>query len=181
MLSIRTCALPDNSLLRRYLTGGAYTDCYVTDLAGWVSFEHYVEAFYTTWLFKLERVLLSWFVGRPSTDIEAGELARGKISSFAAWDVEERAANQLLLADFQGRTRSWLMCAPDGDGRHTRLFFGSAVVPVVDKQSGEKRMGKAFYALQGFHKLYSQALLRAAASRSKIFSASGVMKQTDDL
>jgi hypothetical protein len=157
------CELPHSSLLRRYLAEGAYTDCYVTDLPGRVSFEHYVEAFYTTWLFKLERVLLSWFVRRPSTDIEAGELACGKISSFAAWDVEERAADQLLLSDFQGRTRSWLMCAPAVNDRRTRLFFGSAVVPMVDKQTGEKRIGTAFYALQGFHKLYAQALLRAAA------------------
>ena len=172
MSSIQTCELPDISLLRRYQVGAAYTDCYVTDLPGWVCFEQYVEAFYTTRLFKLERALLSWLVGRPSTDIEAGELARGKISSFAAWDVEERAADQLLLSDFQGRTRSWLMCAPAGDDRHTRLFFGSAVVPMVDKQTGERRMGKAFYALKGFHKRYSRALLRAAASNSIIFSAS---------
>lgn len=171
MQSVQTCELPDDSLLHRYLTGGAYTDCYAIDLPGRVSFEHYVDAFYTTRLFKLERVLLSWLVARPSTDIEAGELACGKISSFAAWEVEERSANQLLLSDFQGHTRSWLMCAPASDGRHTRLFFGSAVVPMVDKQTGEMRMGKAFYALKGFHKLYSRALLRAAASSSKISSA----------
>ncbi|MEJ2695005.1 MAG: hypothetical protein P8166_18850, partial [Candidatus Thiodiazotropha sp.] len=77
MSSIQTYELPNDSLLRRYLSGGAYTDCYATDVMGSVSFEQYVEAFYTTRLFKLERVLLSWFVARPSTDAEAGELARG--------------------------------------------------------------------------------------------------------
>ncbi|MEJ2695004.1 MAG: hypothetical protein P8166_18845, partial [Candidatus Thiodiazotropha sp.] len=95
---------------------------------------------------------------------------RGKIGSFAAWDVEAKEPNQLLLSDFQGRTRSWLMCAPAGDDRYSRLFFGSAVVPRLDQQTGEKRMGTAFYALQGFHKIYSRALLRAAATSPKIQS-----------
>src|SRR4051812_28810807 len=92
----------------------------------------FVEAFYTTAVFKLERLLLRVFAARPSTDGQAGKLARGELSSFAAWSVEGRAPDQLLLSDFSGRTRSWLMVsASDEPGLAcTRLYFGSAVVPV---------------------------------------------------
>ncbi|NJN00825.1 MAG: hypothetical protein HC793_04460 [Aquincola sp.] len=57
------------------------------------------------------------------------------------------------------------MCQTGSDGQPTRLFFGSAVVPRVDAQSGRRRMGVVFHALLGFHKLYSRALLSAAVSR----------------
>lgn len=165
MASVHACELPDDALLRTYLSGGAYADCYVTELAGSVSHAEYVEAFYTTAVFKLERQLLSWFVARPSTDRQAGELASGKLASFAAWSVEARGPNQVLLSDFQGRTRSWLMIAPAADNQSTRLFFGSAVVPVLNRRTGEARMGTVFRALLGFHKLYSRVLLRAAVTR----------------
>lgn len=152
-------------MLRRYLDRGAYTDCYVTEFAQPVRQAEYVAAFYTTAVFKLERLLLSWLVGRPSTDAQAQELASGKLTCFAAWNVEARESNQILLCDFQGRTRSWLMSAPASGGQTTTLFFGSAVVPIVDKRSGQEKMGLAFQALLGFHKLYSRVLLRAAVGR----------------
>ena len=165
MASIQACELPDAALLRRYLGGGAYADCYVTEIARPVSHAEYVEAFYTTALFKLERLLLSCFVARPSTDAQAAELAAGQRTSFAAWSVEAREPLQVLLCDFQGRTRSWLMSEPVSNGQATRLFFGSAVVRVVDRRSGEARMGGTFRLLLGFHRLYSRVLLRAAAAR----------------
>jgi hypothetical protein len=165
MTFIQACELPDDALLRRYLSGGAYTDCYFAEVARVISHAEYVEAFYTTAVFKLERLLLSWFVARPSTDAQAEELASGKRTSFAAWNVEAREPDQLLLSDFQGRTRSWLMSAPASNNQTTRLFFGSAVVPIVNRRTGEARMGSAFRALLGFHKLYSRVLLRAAVNR----------------
>jgi hypothetical protein len=165
MTSIQACELPDDALLRRYLSRGAYADCYVTEVARVISHAEYVEAFYTTAVFKMERLLLSWFIARPSTDAQAGELASGKRISFAAWSVEAREPDQLLLSDFQGRTRSWLMSAPASNSRTTRLFFGSALVPIVNRRTGEARMGSAFRALLGFHKLHSRILLRAAATR----------------
>ena len=165
MNAAQACELPDDALLRRCLGRGAYADCYVTELARRVSHAEYVEAFYTTAVFKLERLLLSWFVARPSTDAQATALAHGEITSFAAWNVEARELNQIVLCDFYGRTRSWLMSAPNPDGGSTRLFFGSAVGPRVDRRSGEARMGLAFRVLLGFHKVYSRVLLRAAAAR----------------
>src|SRR5450631_2809570 len=109
MPSIHRCELPQESLLRKYQHGGAYADCYVTEIARRVTHAEYIEAFYTTSLFKVERLLLAWLVSMPSTDLQATQLASGTLSSFAAWKVEDRTPNQLLMSDFQGRTRSWLM------------------------------------------------------------------------
>jgi hypothetical protein len=166
MVAIRTCELPKDSLLRRYLDDrDAYTDCYVTELARPVRHAQYVAAFYTTAIFKLERWLLSWLVARPSTDAEARSLACGELESFAAWNVEARAPDQLLLADFRGRTRSWLMSTVSPGAQTTNLYFGSAVVPVVDKRTGQRQLGSSYGLLLGFHRLYSRVLLRAAVNR----------------
>ena len=167
MPSIHACALPDVALLARYRDAGAFTDCYVTNTAGTISHAEYVEAFYTTALLNVERALLRWFISRPSTDAEARELAAGERDSFAVWRVEARSIDQLLLSDLRAQTRSWLMVAPAADASNpgTRLYFGSAVVPIVDRKSGKSTMSSAFRALIGFHTLYSRALLRAAASR----------------
>jgi len=163
MNSIQPCELPPDALLRRYRERGAYTDCYAVEIPKAVSHAEYVEAFYTTWVFKLERLILRLLVSRPSTDAGARQLARGERDDFAAWSVEARAPDQLLLADFVGRTKSWLMVASGPGG--TRLYFGSAVVPVRNKKSGESSLGIVHSTLLGFHKLYSRVLLRAAHSR----------------
>lgn len=155
-------------MLRDGLHGEAYADCYAIDVAGAVSLSGYVEAFYTSPLFKIERWLLARFAARPSTDVEARELAAGERSSFAAWRVEARRADELVLADFTGRTKSWLGVSPApgaGAAASTRLWFGSAVVPRPRQGSGRAPLGFAFHALLGFHKLYSRALLRAAVAR----------------
>lgn len=168
MPAIQPCDLPEGALLHKYRGNGAYTDCYVTEVAWPVSQAEYVEAFYTTTVFKLERQLLTSFASRPSTDLEAGQLAAGALSSFAAWSVEGQTSHQLLLCDFAGRTRSWLMAVPVEDGNHTgrtRLYFGSAVVPVVNASTGKATLGFAFRALLGFHKVYSRVLLHAAKAR----------------
>jgi len=168
MSFIQRCELPADALLRKYLHGGAYADCYMTDIAKPVSHLEYVEAFYTTRVFKAERLLLEWLVSRPSTDLEARQLAAGSLGSFAAWRVEGRCADQILLADFTGRTRSWLMIAAlEGSGATpgTRLYFGSAVIPVMCGGTATAGLGFTFGLLLGFHKLYSRVLLRAARSR----------------
>ena len=167
MSSIQRCDLPPGALLGKYLQGESYVDCYVTEVTKQVSHAEYVEAFYTTAVFKIERLLLAWFVSRPSTDEQARQLATGMLGAFAAWSVEGRSADQLLLSDIGGRTRSWLMVAVTGtiDSPCTRLYFGSAVVPVVNARYGQASLGLAFRVLLGFHMLYSRVLLRAASSR----------------
>ncbi|MGM9486685.1 hypothetical protein [Ideonella sp. YS5] len=156
--------LPAHALLSRYGGDQGYADCYVATVARRVTQAEYVEAFYTTGLFKLERRILGVLAGRPSSDEQAGELARAERDRFSAWTVEDRAAGQLLLADAVGGTRSWLMTEPAEDGG-TRLYFGSAVVPRRRGGSAKPRMGFLFHALLGFHKRYSRALLSAACRR----------------
>lgn len=163
---IQPCPLPDNALLGVYTREGGYTDCYATEVSGSVTHEHYVAAFYTTPLFKIERLILKWALDRPATDDQARQLAAGTLNNFAAWRVEKRAGNQLLLCDMFGRTRSWLMVESltSDSGPATRLYFGSAVVPKPSRP-GEPQMGWIFHALLGFHRLYSRALLYSARLR----------------
>ncbi|MEK6805046.1 MAG: hypothetical protein AABY95_00160 [Pseudomonadota bacterium] len=167
--------LPATALLGVYSRNGGYTDCYATELPSTISYEQYVAAFYTTWVFKLERFILKYAVGRPSTDAQTQQLAAGTLDAFAAWSVEARAPNQLLMCDVFGRTRSWLMVEPINDGKATRLYFGSAVVPKektkknwIPASAGmttKNQMPFVFHALLGFHKLYSRILLSAAAKK----------------
>lgn len=81
-----------------------------------------------------ERSILTWAVSKPSTDEQTTQLAEGKIDTFAAWYVETRSKNEILLCDFR------------------------------DRMSGRPSMGWAFGALAGFHKIYSVALLYFAKS-----------------
>ncbi len=154
MVQVHQGALPDGALLARYKDVG-HTDCYWVDVPKDVSFEAFITAFYTSWLFRLERAILR-LVKRPSTDAEVAELAIGTRTRFAAWDVEDRGLDQILMCDMAGRTRSWFLVASRDGG--SRLYFGSAVVP--DVKTG--KMGWLFHALMGFHKLYSVHLLKAA-------------------
>ncbi len=157
--------LPPFALLERYLGNEDYTDCYSADIPGEFSHAEFVAAFYTTWLFRLERAILKWLVARPSTDEEVRQLAQGERDAFAAWTVEARAPNQLLMCDFLENTRSWLMVEPRVGGGVTRLYFGSAIVARLDRRTGRRRLGLRFRALLGFHRRYSRALLRAARAR----------------
>lgn len=164
-MSISACALPAQALLQRYRRAGAYTDCYKTELDFAVSHSQFVAAFYTTRLFKLERLILHLAVRRGSSDQQALALARAQREQFAAWFVEARAEHQLLLSDYRQQTRSWLMTQPAEPGTGTLLYFGSAVVDKRIENGQSQGMGLLFRALLGFHKLYSVALLQAARRR----------------
>ncbi len=161
MASIEKCKIPDGALLGRYAKNGNYTDCFVTEVSGPVSHTQYVTAFYTTTVFKLERAILKWVISMPSTDVQAGHLARGSIDAFAAWKVESRCENQLLMSDIRGGTRSWLMVVPVAScGKvRTRLYFGSAVVAKRNPAMGRFSLGLLSRSLLGFHKAYSKVLL----------------------
>ena len=165
-MPVRPHTLPAHSLLTRYQTEGGHTDCFIVDIDGAFTHAQYVEAFYTTWLFKLERMVLAVLVAKPSTDVEAREFASGSREKFAAWSVEARAPEQLLARDFQGKTCSWLMVEPgfENGTTTTRLYFGSGIVARAAR-NGERRLTFGFRALLRFHTLYSRALLSAAASR----------------
>jgi hypothetical protein len=167
MFSIESCPLPDDALLDKYVRSGAYTDCYRTEVCGHVTHAQFVRAFYTTLIFKFERMILKLAVSKPSSDAQARQLANGDIDRFAAWYVENRCENQLLMSDFQGRTRSWFMVMHAGseNNRKTRLYFGSAVISVQNEKTDSESIGLGLRALLGFHKIYSEILLYSARSR----------------
>jgi hypothetical protein len=80
---------------------------------------------------------------RPSTEGQLAQLASGEASEFAAWSVEDKSENQLLLSDFQGQTRSWLMTNDIETEANdcTKLYIGSVVVPVSNKKNGRTAFG----------------------------------------
>lgn len=158
------CDLPASALLCRHAVAGNYCDAYKLDLGlPDITLAAFVQAFYTTRLFKLERWILRGLLRRPSTDAQAVDLGLGQRDAFAAWTVEARTEDQLLLSDLYGRTRSWLMVLPGLAG--TRLYFGSAVVARRGARTGERSLGWTYRALLGFHRLYSRLLLNAAARK----------------
>jgi hypothetical protein len=164
--AIEVSSLPGNALLARYRDMlGAYTDCYSVGVEPEISAAQFIEAFYTTALFKCERFVLM-LIGRGCNDADIRALAAGQKNAFAAWTVEERADEQLLVCDFVGLTRSWLMVGVRLDGGcGSQLYFGSAVVPSARDKAGNPRPTAGFRLLQPIHAFYARALLRAAASK----------------
>jgi hypothetical protein len=169
MFPIRKRPVPANTSLYKYLIDGAYTDCFLTEIPGRVSFPDFLFAFYTTPLFRLERFILQLTVSKPSTDLEARQVANGTSAYFAAWHVEDRSENEILMCDFQERTRSWLMSIPlsAAGGTRTQLYFGSAIVPKQNPKTGQLSLELGFQALLGFHQIYSIVLLYSAKSNIK--------------
>lgn len=163
-MKVTASHLPPSALLVRYREQGDYTDCYSAQLAQAVSLADFVTAFYTTRLFKLERLILKRLLSLPSSDEDAAAVAQGSADAFAAWTVEARNSHQLLMCDVHQRTRSWFMVSAPGADQ-TRLWFGSAVVRNHDPDTGKPRLGPGYSALMGFHKLYSRALLHSAVRR----------------
>jgi hypothetical protein len=139
----RACAVPRDALLCAYVDrAGTYTDCFEVMLPGEAGLHDFIEAFYTTWLFRLERAVLSIALRRRVRDHEVTALANAQADSFAVWTVEGREPTQILLRDLSGGTRS---------------LFGSAVVG---------RAGQDFpvwlRATMPLHRFYAKCLLRLA-------------------
>jgi hypothetical protein len=163
---VRACEVPAASLLRAYKDGIGFADCYVAEVQGHITQSMFIEAFYTSAVFKVERTLLRYLASRPASDADAHQLAAGKAGTFSAWRVERQSSSELLLSDLTGRTRSWLMAAAvQAQPVSTRLYFGSAVVPRPGRGQSRPGMGWPFHALLGFHRLYSRLLLLAATRR----------------
>ena len=152
--------VPDSSFLGAYARLGAYTDCYAVSVPGNYALAPLIEAVYTSPLLKLERWLLAVVLKRPSTDLQARQVALAQAQTFAAWRVEQRSVSEVLLE--AGQTRLWLCVSHELSVQpSTTLLFGSAVVP---RRPGGP-FGWVFHALLGFHRLYSRLLLAAAAKR----------------
>ena len=158
--TIKTAHAPTGSLLQAYQQPEHYTDAFSLRYAGNVRFADYVTAFYCSRAFRPERWLLGVRASMRAGNAHARALGEGHRDEFAAWLVEARRDNEILLVDRSGRTRSWLMASPktspQGE-RMTVLWFGSAVCDV----------GEAtplwFDMTIGFHVKYSRRLLASAA------------------
>ncbi len=154
--------LAGDALLARYAVAGDgaalphYTDCFATTVPIAVDLATFVHAFYTTPLFRSERLVLR-LLGMHSTDADIEALLAGRQQHFAAWTLEDRTDDQLLMCDIRERTRSWFRVAPEGSD--TRLYFGSAVIADGDRPKSGYRV------LLRLHRFYSRKLLRAAARR----------------
>ncbi|MEO3414486.1 hypothetical protein AAFO92_07525 [Roseovarius sp. CAU 1744] len=167
MSKVTPYPVPPGTALNAYAQKpGYYTDCFAVEVDGTVDFADYVEAFYTTPIFKAERLVLRVFAGLRSSDLDARQLALGKLDRFAAWQVAERSDRQLLMKAI-GRTSSWFMTQDCGtaDGPRTRLLFGSVVAPKGPDGAAQPAMGPLFTALLGAHRVYSRLLLAAARRR----------------
>jgi Protein of unknown function (DUF2867) len=159
--AIRTAFLPPGALLDRYREAGDFTDCRSVEVARSVLLADLISAFYSSAAFRPERWLLGALLGRGANSGDVANLAAGTTERFAAWTVEARTADQILLRDYQGKTRSWLMVEPRPAG--TQLYFGTAVV------KAQSRSGTLFFrTLLGFHRVYSYFLLRSASNSLSI-------------
>ena len=157
---VRADTLPHDALLQKYAaTAGDYTDCFSAIVDGDVTHDQFVAAFYTTWLFRLERLVLRFAVSRPSTDQDVADMLAGE-NHFAAWRVEARSPDQLLMCDMADATRSWFMVQKAG--AQTILYFGSAVVA-----GHNGHLGMGFKILMPLHRLYARALLACAVTRMR--------------
>lgn len=155
----RSVDVPRDALLARYTEQeGAYTDCFEVMHPLETTLPSFIAAFYTTPIFRMERLVLTIALRQRITDDHVIALAKGA-DSFAAWTVEDSAPNQLLLRDEVGGTRSYLAVAPK-DGGVTRLLFGSAVVA----RQGNT-LPAPIRAMIPLHRFYSRLLLRSAERR----------------
>ncbi|MEO0665459.1 MAG: hypothetical protein AAFY97_06945 [Pseudomonadota bacterium] len=150
-MSVRRSAIPDGSLIARYKGQGNHVDAYVASTARYVDLPTYIAAFFSTSVFRAERLLLS-ISGKQSSDDQVADLAAGRGEHIAAWKVEERSANELLLEATGTPIRTWLAVEPDG----TALWFGSVVL------AKKGRIPLLARVMMPGHALYSRILLSAA-------------------
>ena len=170
-MPIKQQAVPSDSLLKTYRGGarlehwGLQGDCFSVVVDAPVTLSDFVVAFYTSPVFRLERLILRILAGAPSMDSDVRSVADGSGTLFAIWRVGERTATQLLMCDRYERTRSWFQVVPLEGGDATELRFGSAVSSSRNRETGTLSTGRWFRWLAGFHVLYSRLLLSAARRR----------------
>lgn len=143
MPKVQAGKLPEEAISIDYAKNNAYTDCFYIDIPGKITFEEYIESFYTTSLFKAERIILWLLARKPSSDEDVRLFSKGKSKQFSVWTVESRLSNHILLRDFTNKTRSWLMIEHQCDHKidNTRLYFGSVVVPKYVLDAGQVSFG----------------------------------------
>jgi len=157
---IRACILPADALLQRSaVRAGCYTDCFETALPQKVALPAFLDAFYGSWLFGLEKLVLRAHLRGKPVNWDIAPVAAGTAEAYAAWTVEGRGDGQILMCDLGGHTRSYL-AVDEIAGGGTRLLFGSAVVP----RDGHD-LPWLVRATVPLHRFYARSLLRAARAR----------------
>jgi len=120
----------------------------------------FINAFFNSWLFRIERLILKLTLKKPATDQDITKLANGMSNTMTAWRIEQRDDNQILLEVPDTPIRTWLMREDAGD--HTNLYFGIAILPMRTDKNGKPAMSHISIVLMGFHQLYARALLYLA-------------------
>lgn len=170
MAIIRQIDPPKYSLLKDWQPGlvrdesKSYRDCFITDVEHEVDLADFVFAFYTSHLFRLERLILSLAIKSRITEDHARALADGSSDSFAVWTVGERRSNELILCDKFGTTRSWFQISkmPSTTNMATRMYFGSVVVVSSGEPDGCNNINLPVKLSLPFHRLYSRSLIKSA-------------------
>ncbi len=169
-MSVMVGRIPEAAFLKTYeYKAGCYVDCYYLDVPESVSLPDYVYAFFTSPVFRIERAMLRLFASSQSSDCDVKELATNKGDRLAGWRAMARDDTQMILAVGEGPIRTWFMCGkPEAAFEGTRLYFGSAVLPTKQSDTGKPEMGRMFRYLLGFHKIYSRVLLRSAKRKLRV-------------
>jgi len=124
---IQQIDIPADTLIAEHRTRiDGFADSFMTRVPQDVSLATYVEAFYTTPVFRTERMILG-LAGHKSSDQQARNVAQGEADRFAIWGNPIRRDGELLMQEASGATSSWFMTRKDGEG--TELYFGTTVRP----------------------------------------------------
>ncbi|MEL7396055.1 MAG: hypothetical protein AAFN44_06750 [Pseudomonadota bacterium] len=163
MAKITQIPAPDDSFLHALACQtGAYADCFEATVACDIpqsdAFQRFVFAFFDSPVFRVERAILRLAGKAPKDRSDPKALALGETDAFAAWRVERRADNEILLVVLNTPIRTWLSLQKEGSV--ARLRFGSAILP----QEGKDIPHWAFRVTLPAHVVYSRLLLRAAVS-----------------
>ena len=160
MTRITAPPLPPQSLLARIRGPECYRDAFRASVAGEVSLGELVTAFFSSRAFLAERMALH-LIGRGADHADIAALAAGRTERFAAWQMEAREENELLMHDFLDQTCCWLAVShgaggplPEPRPGTTDIWFGTAV---------REFEGPIVSRLRGAHRWYARKLLGAAA------------------
>ncbi|MEO0487904.1 MAG: hypothetical protein AAF092_18555 [Pseudomonadota bacterium] len=152
-MAVQRVPVPADALLAAYCGDGNHVDAYQLSVSEPVALPDYIRAFFQTGIFRLERWILAVAAGASSSDYQIEDLAKGQGDRMAAWRVEARGDQEILLAVEGSPIRTWLGVV---SGPSPALLFGSAVLAY------KGRVPFAARALMPFHAVYSRVLLASA-------------------
>lgn len=165
MITVKRIGVPEGSFLKAYEgREGCETDCFQADVPGHPDIDRFVHIFFDTWVFRIERRLLALLGEDYATSEDVAALAGRSSDTLAAWTVQDRSADEIILAFKRPRGRTWLQATQlDGSLGSTRLRFGSALLPNIDSEGQTASISWGLKIGLPLHRLYARLLLAAAA------------------